>query len=74
MYLELKRPGEALRAFGKALADDPAKASNFYNRGVALLALGQDEAARTDFERTLGIDPQHKPAREALLQLARVPK
>ena len=74
VYLELRRPGDALRAFGKALADDPSKASNFYNRGVALLALGQQDAARADFERTLGVDPQHKPAREALLQLARAPK
>lgn len=64
--LETRHPAEALRAFGKALALDPEMASNHYNRGVALTALGQNEAARGDFERTLQIDPGHKLAREAL--------
>ncbi len=51
VYLELNRPGEALRAFGKALAADPDKASYLLNRGTALKALGQNEAAEEDFER-----------------------
>ena len=66
VMLELGRPAEALRAFGKALAIEPTKASNVYNRGVALAALGQREAAVLDFRRALAMDPQHKPAREAL--------
>jgi tetratricopeptide (TPR) repeat protein len=66
VYLELKKPAEALRAFGKALAIEPGVASHVYNRGVALAALGQQEAAEMDFKRALEIDPAHKPAREAL--------
>lgn len=70
VYLELQRPADALRAFGKALAADPGKASSLHNRGIALLALGQKEAARADFERALAINPTHRPAREALLRIA----
>lgn len=66
LYLELGRPAEALRAFGKALAIEPEKASHVYNRGVALRALDQREAAEADFRRALEIDPRHGPAREAL--------
>lgn len=66
VYLELNRPAEALRAFGRALALEPEVASNIYNRGVALKALGQIEAAHADFKRALEIDPNHKPAQQAL--------
>ncbi len=57
----------ALRHFGKALALDPDRASHHYNRGVALQALGQSDAARADFQRALQIDPQHPLARKALM-------
>jgi tetratricopeptide (TPR) repeat protein len=66
VYLELRQPAEALRAFGRALAIEPGVASHVYNRGVALKALGQDEAAGIDFKRALEIDPEHKPALEAI--------
>jgi tetratricopeptide (TPR) repeat protein len=59
----------ALGAFGQALALDPEKASHYYNRGTALLALGQREAAEGDFRRALAIDPRHGPARSALTRL-----
>jgi tetratricopeptide (TPR) repeat protein len=61
----------ALRHFGRALALDPERPSHYYNRGVALAALGQREAAREDFERTLRMDPRHRMAREAITALAR---
>jgi tetratricopeptide (TPR) repeat protein len=66
VYLEMHQPAEALRAFGRALALDPAVASHVYNRGVALAALGQQDAAEMDFRRALEIDPEHKPAKAAL--------
>ncbi len=66
LYLETQRPVEALQAFGRALAIEPQVASHVYNRGVALRALGQSEAAEADFLRALELDPRHKPAREAL--------
>lgn len=64
--LELGQPAEALQAFGRALAREPGVASHVYNRGVALAALGQKEAAEMDFRRALEIDPNHKPAKAAL--------
>ena len=69
VYLDLQRPAEALNAFGRALAIEPEKASNVYNRGVALAALGQNEAAIIDFKAALAIDPIHQPAHEALTKL-----
>ncbi len=69
VLLELNRPAEALRAFGRALAIEPSSASAIYNRGVALQALGQSDAATLDFERALSLDPNHQPARQALSRL-----
>ncbi len=69
VHLELNEAPLALRAFGKALALEPAVASHVYNRGVALAALGQKEAAEADFRRALAIDPEHQPARQALATL-----
>ena len=67
--LDIGKPQQALVAFGRALALDPASAAAHNNRGVALLALGQREAARTDFERALRIDPCQFDARLNLLRL-----
>jgi tetratricopeptide (TPR) repeat protein len=73
--IELARKNypRALQHFGKALALDPARASHHYNRGVALLALGQNEAAQADFAAALRMDPNHSLAREALARLANQP-
>lgn len=54
---------EALAAFGKALALRPGDARALNNRGVALMALGQTEAARADFESALAADPCQFDAR-----------
>jgi protein O-mannosyl-transferase len=56
IYLSLGRPDLALGAFGRALALTPRSAEAFNNRGAALLALDQKQAAREDFERALRID------------------
>jgi len=67
IYLvELGDPADALAQFGRALALDPRSASAFNNRGAALLALGQRDAARQDFERALKLDPSLAEARENL--------
>jgi tetratricopeptide (TPR) repeat protein len=55
--LALGRSGDALVAFGRALALNPSDATALNNRGAALLALGQIQAARADFERALVRDP-----------------
>jgi Flp pilus assembly protein TadD len=64
------RAGEALAAFGRALALAPRDANNYNNRGVALEALGQTDAARQDFQRALVLDPGLKAARDNLRKLA----
>ena len=57
LLLATGRGGDALAAFGKALALNPSSAMALNNRGVALAALGQNDAARADFERALKADP-----------------
>jgi Flp pilus assembly protein TadD len=49
-------------------------ARNMNNRGVALVALGQTEAARADFERALLADPALAEARENLAKLPPKPQ
>jgi len=67
--LELQRPGEALAAFGRALALAPRDPLAYNNRGVALLLLGQRDAAREDFERALRLDACLFDARLNLLRM-----
>jgi Flp pilus assembly protein TadD len=70
VLLAAGRPAEALAQFGRALALAPRDANNYNNRGVALQALGQTEAARGDFRRALELDPGLAAARENLRKLA----
>jgi tetratricopeptide (TPR) repeat protein len=57
IWLSAGKPAEALAAFGRALALDPENAGALNNRGTALAALGQADAARADFLRALERDP-----------------
>lgn len=68
-YLEAGRSGDALREFGRALALAPRDPAAHNNRGVALMNLGQQEAARGDFERALELDPCFFDARYNLLRI-----
>ncbi len=67
--LTIRKPQDALTAFGRALALDPGNAAAYNNRGVALLMMGQREAARADFNRALQIDPGQPDARMNLSRL-----
>jgi Flp pilus assembly protein TadD len=67
--LESGDAAQALAEFGRALALAPTNARHIQNRGAALLALGQSEAAKADFLRALQRDPCLKPARENLVRL-----
>ena len=69
VWLESGDAAQALSEFGRALALAPRQARHLQNRGAALLALGQQDAARADFETALQRDPCLKPARENLLRL-----
>ncbi|MBL8213535.1 MAG: hypothetical protein JNK87_22645 [Bryobacterales bacterium] len=57
IWLELGNAPNALAAFGRALALEPANARAVNNRGVALDRMGQREAALADFHRALSLDP-----------------
>src|SRR5262249_44701146 len=69
IYLSIGKPAEALGAFGRALALAPRSAEALNNRGAALLALKQRDAAVQDFESALTVDPCQFNAR---LNLARL--
>jgi protein O-mannosyl-transferase len=56
VLLEAGRPAEALQEFGLALAENPSSPQHLTNRGVALAALGQHQAAADDFVRALSKD------------------
>jgi len=59
----------ALDELSRAVALNPKNALAFNNRGVALAALGQSPAARTDFEHALALEPDLAEARENLKRL-----
>ena len=69
VWLESGDAAQALPEFGRALALAPRQARHLQNRGAALLALGQTDAARADFEAALQRDPCLKPARENLIRM-----
>lgn len=69
VWLESGDAAQALSEFGRALALAPANARHLQNRGVALVALGQVDAARADLENALRRDPCLQPARQNLIRL-----
>jgi hypothetical protein len=69
IYLAMGKTSDALMEFGRALALAPHNPDALNNRGAALLALDQKDAARQDFERALSIDPCEFNARLNLLHL-----
>jgi tetratricopeptide (TPR) repeat protein len=69
ILLTMGRPEDALAAFGRALALNPGSAAELNNRGAALAALGQIDAARGDFERAIERDPCLLDARENLQRM-----
>lgn len=72
-YLEAQRPADALALFGELLAREPRNPAAITNRGTALAALGQTNAARADFERALALDPCFATARDNLARLGGSP-
>jgi hypothetical protein len=69
LLMTLGRPGDALAAFGRALAISPNDARAVSNRAVALAAIGARDVAITEFERALEKDPCLSDARENLSKL-----
>ena len=66
---EAGRAEESLAVFGRALAANPNDPRAINNRAVALAALGQSDAARSDFESALKRDPCLFDARLNLLRM-----
>jgi len=48
---------DAVAAFSVCIGSAPDVAASYYNRGLALGALGRDEQALRDFDRALQLDP-----------------
>lgn len=69
LLLELDRPAEALADFGEALALQPGDAKALTNRGVALAALGQREAAVRSLRQAVAADECAWEAAAGLRQL-----
>ena len=69
VFLSQGKPDLALLAFGRALALAPRSADALNNRGAALLALNQKQAAQMDFERALANDACQFEARLNLKRL-----
>jgi tetratricopeptide (TPR) repeat protein len=60
--LDLKRPGDAERAFREAVALDPADSASRYFLGVALRQQGKAIEAATELERARRLSPRPNPA------------
>jgi Flp pilus assembly protein TadD len=73
MWLKANQPARALEEFGRAAALRPQDAGAINNRGTALEALGQTEAAKDDYRRALGMNPCLAEARENLERLGERP-
>ena len=57
-YLDLLRPRAALRFLDEARAKDPRDVEVAYLRGLALLRIGDDEAALKALAEAVGVDPE----------------
>ena len=60
--IEAHRFGDALATFTEAAAIDPGDPTLSFGAGVAAFMLGQNEVARSRFERALALSPGHVPA------------
>jgi tetratricopeptide (TPR) repeat protein len=67
--LGLKRPTDAIAAYTKSLELKPNVVFALIHRGQAFLAVGNKEAARSDFELALKIEPSNERAKQALADM-----
>jgi tetratricopeptide (TPR) repeat protein len=62
LYADTGQWDQALIAFGNAIKEEPSSADALVARGNAYLEVGDEEAARADFERALSMIPDYQPA------------
>lgn len=69
--LEERRYIEAVDAFSELVALAPDMTGAYGNRGLAYLSLGLEEAARSDFETVLQLDPGDAMGHSMLAEISR---
>lgn len=69
--LEDRRFVEAVDAFSELVALSPDMTGAYGNRGLAYLNLGQEDAARNDFETVLQLDPGDAMGHSMLAEISR---
>jgi Flp pilus assembly protein TadD len=66
LYLEAKRPDEAVRHFAASARLSPASPSAHFNLGTALTVAGRVDEARREYERALALKPDYAQAHNNL--------
>src|SRR4029453_80418 len=66
LYMELKRPSDAVRHFEAALKLKPGPAAAHFNYGPARAAAGRLEEAVTQYQRALALRPAYAIAHNNL--------
>lgn len=69
--LEEQRYSEAVDAFSELVALAPDMTGAYGNRGLAYLNLGLEDAARSDFETVLQLDPEDAMGHSMLAEISR---
>jgi Flp pilus assembly protein TadD len=73
LYLRKGDLEKAVREFQEVIRLRPQMASAHYNLGLAFRKQNRENDAVIEFRRALAVDPQFRPAREALGRLANSP-
>lgn len=71
IYGKLHRPGDAVRAYQKALESKPDYLNAHHNLGAMLAALGRTDEAMAEYQKVLQIDPEFPSALYNLASLYR---
>jgi tetratricopeptide (TPR) repeat protein len=72
-YASRRDYAKALSSVEKALADAPSVSNLWLESGKYRRTLGEDDKARSDFEKAIACDPSNFDAREALRELKGLP-
>ncbi len=65
LFLNKRKPSDALTYFGRAVELDPKRAESYYYRGLAALQLKRNKDAKADFEQVIALAPNSSEASDA---------